>query len=78
MPGRGASLLLAAALLAPGPARAVEVVRISVVASVTDARSPFGLTDVFCAAPLGVLGDGLYAGGQRDGALYRVDPDATP
>ncbi len=52
--------------------------RASVLATVTEARSPFGLTDVFCAAPLGVLGDSLYAGGQRDGALYRLDPDGNP
>lgn len=36
--------------------------------------SPFALDDIFCSAPLGVLGGELYAGGQRDGALYRWDP----
>ena len=34
-------------------------------------RSPFELDDGFCAAPLGVFQDALYAGGQGDGALYR-------
>jgi hypothetical protein len=34
---------------------------------------PFALGDAFCAAPLGVLDGVLYAGGQRDGALYRVE-----
>ena len=42
----------------------------------TDKKSPFSLDDAFCAAPLGVLGDVLYAGGQRGGALYRFDPAA--
>jgi hypothetical protein len=47
-----------------------------VLATVTEQRSPFQLTDVFCAPPLGVYRDALYVGGQRDGALYRVDGDA--
>ncbi len=34
-------------------------------------RGPFDVTDVFCAAPLAVYQNALYAGGQRDGALYR-------
>ena len=37
-----------------------------------DGRSPFEVRNYFCAAPLGVLDGELYAGGQRDGALYRV------
>ena len=40
-----------------------------------DKRSPFELGDSFCAAPLAVLQGELYAGGQRDGALYRFKPD---
>lgn len=44
-------------------------------AAVTDKKTPFVFDDVFCAAPLGVLGGELYAGGQRDGALYRIDWD---
>jgi hypothetical protein len=40
-----------------------------------DKRSPFELDDSFCAAPLAVFQGALYAGGQRDGALYRFKPD---
>lgn len=35
-------------------------------------RSPFEVTDFFCTAPLAVLNDALYAGGQRGGSLYRL------
>jgi hypothetical protein len=44
------------------------------VAAVTtqDGRTPFEVHDLFCAAPLGVLDGVLYAGSQRDGALYKV------
>ena len=59
MPGRGASLLLAAALLAPGPARAVEVVRISVVASATEVE---------------LSAAGLAVESLRDGAERRAVP----
>ena len=38
---------------------------------ITDKKSPFELDDSFCAAPLSVFQGALYAGGQRDGALYR-------
>ena len=34
-------------------------------------KSPFELNDSFCAAPLAVFDGALYAGGQRDGALFR-------
>jgi hypothetical protein len=46
----------------------------TLVARVTtrDGHSPFEVADSFCAAPLAVLDDELYAGGQRDGALYRL------
>lgn len=37
-----------------------------------DGRTPFAQHDLFCAAPLAVFEDELYAGGQRDGALYRL------
>jgi hypothetical protein len=37
-----------------------------------DGRTPFEVHNPLCSAPLGVLGGELYAGGQRDGALYRV------
>ncbi|MBI5512780.1 MAG: hypothetical protein HY909_03380 [Deltaproteobacteria bacterium] len=40
-------------------------------------RSPFVFSDVFCAAPLAVFRGDLYAGGQRDGSLWRFAP-ATP
>jgi hypothetical protein len=49
----------------------------ALVASVAspDGRSPFELLDVFCAAPLAVYRGALYAGGQRDGALYKLAGD---
>ncbi len=37
--------------------------------------TPFRFDDVFCAAPLAVFRNELYAGGQRDGSLYRLAPD---
>ncbi len=37
-----------------------------------DGRTPFEVHDHFCTSPLGVLDGVLYAGSQRDGALYRV------
>lgn len=43
-------------------------------ATTTAKKSPFALTDIFCAAPLGIYDNELYAGGQRDGALYRLVP----
>lgn len=49
-----------------------------IIATITDKKSPFSLDDAFCAAPLGVLGGVLYAGGQRGGALYRFDPAPPP
>jgi hypothetical protein len=39
---------------------------------VTEKRSPFAITDAFCAAPLAVFRGVLYAGSQRDGSLWRV------
>jgi len=41
-------------------------------------QGPFDLGDGFCAAPLAVLDGTLYAGSQRDGALWRVVEDAGP
>jgi hypothetical protein len=38
-------------------------------------KSPFEVSDFFCVAPLAVLENELYAGGQRGGTLYRL---ATP
>lgn len=43
----------------------------TVLARFPDKGSPFELGDSFCAAPLAVFQGELYAGGQRDGALYR-------
>ena len=43
----------------------------NVIASITDKKSPFELRDSLCAAPLAVFNEELYAGGQRDGSLYR-------
>jgi len=47
----------------------------TVLSRVADKRSPFELDDSFCAAPLAVFQGELYAGGQRDGALYRFKPE---
>jgi len=47
----------------------------TVLARITDKRSPFELDDSFCAAPLAAFRGELYAGGQRDGALFRFKPD---
>lgn len=41
-------------------------------------QGPFDLGDGFCAAPLAVLDGTLYAGSQRDGALWRVVDDGGP
>ena len=43
----------------------------TVLARITEKRSPFELDDSFCAAPLAVFQGELYAGGQQGGALYR-------
>ncbi len=45
------------------------------VASMPGKKSPFRFKDATCAAPLAVLGGHVYAGGQRRGALYRLEPD---
>ncbi|HEY8090039.1 MAG TPA: hypothetical protein VIF09_19390 [Polyangiaceae bacterium] len=47
----------------------------SVVARVDGKRSPFVFDDLFCAAPLAVYRNRLYAGGQRDGALHVLDEE---
>jgi hypothetical protein len=41
-------------------------------ARVDGKRSPFPADDAFCAAPLAVFRGDLYAGGQRDGSLWRL------
>ncbi len=43
------------------------------IATIDDKKSPFEIGDIFCVAPLAVLDDRLYAGGQRGGALYRLE-----
>jgi hypothetical protein len=48
-----------------------------IVARVNDKKSPFELDDSFCAAPLAAFQGALYAGGQRDGALYRFQEDGA-
>jgi hypothetical protein len=45
------------------------------IAKVSDKKSPFVVSDFFCAAPLAVFDNELYAGGQRGGALYRLAAD---
>ena len=45
------------------------------IARIEDKKSPFELNDVFCAAPLAVHKNDLYAGGQRDGALYKLEAE---
>jgi hypothetical protein len=45
---------------------------ITPVVRITDKKSPFELRDMLCAAPLAVFDNELYAGGQRDGSLYRL------
>ncbi len=42
-------------------------------------KTPFELSDFFCAAPLGIYQGQLYVGGQRGGTLYRADevPEGT-
>jgi hypothetical protein len=47
------------------------------IADVTDKKSPFEYGDDICAAPLAVFDNELYAGGQRDGALYRLVSDSS-
>jgi hypothetical protein len=42
------------------------------VAKVTETKTPFVLGDFFCSAPIAVFRNQLYAGGQRNGALYRL------
>ena len=37
-----------------------------------DGRSPFESSDFFCSAPLAAYRNELYAGGQREGSLYKL------
>jgi hypothetical protein len=47
----------------------------TILARVGDKKSPFELRDSFCASPLGVFANELYAGGQRGGALFKLVGD---
>jgi hypothetical protein len=38
----------------------------------SDKKAPFVVNDYFCAPPLAVFRNELYAGGQRDGAIFRL------
>jgi hypothetical protein len=64
-------------LLTEGGLYRVDGTRTEPIAWITDKKSPFELRDFLCAAPLAVFGNELYAGGQRDGSLYRFVADAT-
>ena len=50
----------------------VDVTPPEELARTTEKRSPFAITDAFCAAPIAVFRGGLYAGSQRDGSLWRI------
>jgi hypothetical protein len=43
-----------------------------IMARVESKKSPFEVTDGYCAAPLAVFKGELYAGGQRGGVLYKL------
>jgi hypothetical protein len=51
-----------------------------ILAQVDGKKSPFEVTDGYCAAPLAVFRGNLYAGGQRGGALYKLvgTPNSAP
>jgi hypothetical protein len=48
---------------------------VAAIATVSAKRPLFEIDDAFCAAPLAVFKNDLYAGGQRDGSLYRLVAD---
>ena len=48
----------------------------ALIAEVKEKKSPFAVGDFMCVAPLGVYRNQLYAGGQQDGALYRLEEKA--
>jgi hypothetical protein len=52
----------------------VDVDPPAALARVDGKKSPFRVDDAFCAAPLAVFRDQLYAGDQRDGSLWRIAP----
>jgi hypothetical protein len=40
-------------------------------------KSPFARSDFFCTTPIAIFEGQLYAGGQREGAIYRLDAPAA-
>jgi hypothetical protein len=48
------------------------------IARVTEKKTPFVVSDFFCSAPIAVFEGHLYAGGQQNGALYRLAEDGAP
>ncbi len=48
------------------------------ISQVPDKKTPFVVNDIFCAPPLAVFRNELYAGGQRDGALYKLVDGPAP
>jgi hypothetical protein len=50
----------------------VDVVPPVELGHVDEKRSPFAITDAFCAAPIAAFRGALYAGSQRDGSLWRI------
>jgi hypothetical protein len=53
----------------------IEHSQVVPIARIAEKKSPFELRDTLCAAPLAVFNNELYAGGQRDGSLYRFVSD---
>ncbi len=49
-----------------------------IIARTEGKKSPFEVTDGYCAAPLAVFNGELYAGGQRGGALYKLTAESPP
>ncbi len=47
------------------------------IGTVDEKKTPFPADDVFCSAPLTAYRGELYAGGQRDGALYKFVVDES-
>ena len=56
----------------------IEANQAQLVVGIDQKKSPFELRDSLCAAPLAVFNNELYAGGQRDGSLYRLVADSPP
>jgi hypothetical protein len=52
----------------------VDVEPPTLVAQIDSRKSPFVVNDAFCSAPLAVFRGELYAGGQRDGSLWKLAP----